>query len=353
MKNLKQEKVKSDVKKYRTSNLLSTRTLKHFAVLLVFGILVVENCSFSVCSAQPSAQAKSDTVRLGFVSDTQDPLFIDRLYSSYNENAEARELIFENIIAFKPMAVIHLGDEISIGSKNATWRDIDRFVGNLHKEDIEFSPIPGNHEYLLVAKTGVAHFTSRYPYAKLTGYSRQYGDVVVVLFNSNFEELSKKEKQDQFLWYQHTLSQCENDSSVSFVVVGCHHPPFTNSKIVSWSKEVRDDYLPEYYGCKKCVLFLSGHSHAYEHFKISGKDFLVIGGGGGTQHTLRTGAKAEFKDVFSDSLKRRMFHFLTMKSCDDTLRVDLNMLKPDFKDFERLPQLIFVRYRTITGESVK
>jgi 3',5'-cyclic AMP phosphodiesterase CpdA len=171
------------------------------------------------------------------------------------------------------------------------------------------------------------------------------------LVNSNFGELSEDEKNGQLHWYRKTLIEYENDPSIDFVIVGCHHPPFTNSKIVGGSREVRDYYLPEYYRSKKCKLFLSGHAHAYEHFRINGKDFLVIGGGSGLQHPLRIGENAEYQDIFSNSRGKRMFHFLTIKTCDDTLTVELKMLRPDFEGFESIPQLIFIGDRSTERRS--
>jgi hypothetical protein len=277
----------------------------------------------------------------------------ERVYLTYNGNARGRKAIFQKILEIRPMAVVHLGDQISMGSQNSTWHDVDQFVKSLNEQGIGFSPIPGNHEYLLSSKAGIAHFTSRYPGANLTGYSREYGNVAVVLVNSNFSELSENERQGQLRWYRKTLEDYENKPSIDFVVVGCHHPPYTNSRIVGISKEIRDDYLAEFYQAKKCKLFVSGHAHAYEHFKINGKDFLVIGGGGGIQHPLRIGEKAEYKDIFSNSLEKRVFHFLTIRSTDDTLSVDLRMLKPDFKDFENLPQLIFVRVKPRAGKPME
>jgi 3',5'-cyclic AMP phosphodiesterase CpdA len=192
---------------------------------------------------------------------------------------------------------------------------------------------------------------SRYPYTKLTGYSKRYANVAVVLFNSNFSELSEDETQRQLSWYRKTLIEYESDPSIDFVIIGCHHSPFTNSKIVSGSKAVQDYYLPEYFRSKKGKLFVSGHSHAYEHFRMNGKDFLVLGGGGGIQHPLRIGKRAEYQDIFSNSLEKRMFHFLTARIYGDTLTVELKMLANDFKGFKDIPQLGFIVDRSTKKES--
>jgi 3',5'-cyclic AMP phosphodiesterase CpdA len=308
----------------------------------VFCILVFLSCPFSTCLTQSNIHGEDHAFTLCFLSDTQEPLLLERIYLTYNNNANARKLIFEKILELNPKAVVHLGDLVSTGSNGNNWKDIDSFVGKLRGKGIEFSPIPGNHEYLASSKKGISNFTLRYPYVNLTGYAWRYENAAVVLFNSNFDELSKEKRLEQLHWYQKTLQDCDKDPSVDFVIVGCHRPPFTNSKIISASKEIRDSYLPEYYKSKKCKLFISGHAHAYEHFKMNGKDFLVIGGSGGIQHPLRVGKNAEYPDVFNNSEKKRMFHFLVIKSSGDTLFVELRMLRPDFKGFDKIPQLTFV-----------
>jgi 3',5'-cyclic AMP phosphodiesterase CpdA len=314
-----------------------------FRLAAAFCILAILICMVLTGWAQPDNQMKPDALTLCFLSDTQEPLLVERIYLDYNDNAKARELIFEKILELNPKSVIHPGDLVSMGSKRDSWKEIDRFVEKLRKKDIEFSPIPGNHEYLASSKKGIAQFAARYPSANLAGYSRRYGSIAVVLFNSNFDDISKDKQLEQLHWYRKTLEDYDRDSSVDFVIVGCHHPPFTNSRIVSASKEVRDLYLPEYYKSKKCKLFISGHAHAYEHFQMNGKDFLVIGGGGGIQHPLNVGKKAKYQDIFSNSEKKRMFHFLAIKSLGDTLSVELWMLRPDRKGFQRLPQLSYIR----------
>jgi hypothetical protein len=44
-----------------------------------------------------------------------------------------------------------------------------------------------------------------------------------------------------------------------------------------------------------------------------------------------------------NSEKKRMFHFIAIKSSGDTLCVELRMFRPDLKGFEKIPQLTFIR----------
>jgi len=332
---------------------MSTSTLNRTARLLTFCLIVFLNIPNSECLAQSGIRWRSDTLSVCFVSDTQEPMLVERVTLAYNGNAKARKAIFQKVLALKPNAVVHLGDEVSLGTDDLSWKDVDEFVKKLHDGGISFSPIPGNHEYLMSSRAGISRFTSRYPEVNLDGYAKRCGNVAVVLVNSNFTELTAKERERQLSWYKKTLADFESDPAIDFVIVGCHHPPFTNSKIVGVSKGIRDNFLPDFYKSEKCKLFLSGHCHAFEHFRVNGKDFLVIGGGGGIQQPLKTGEKAEYHDLFSTTLEKRMFHFLSVKSWDDTLSVNLMMLRDDFKTFDNLPQLIFVREKPPEGKSME
>src|SRR5204863_5243519 len=106
--------------------------------------------------------------------------------------------------------------------------------------------------------------------------------------------------------------------------------PFTNSKVVKPNKLVQQKFLPPFYSTKKCILFLSGHSHNFEHFKVQGKNFLVIGGGGGVHQPLRT-----CKNVMPDlaALYKPMFHYITVKRTKNVLQVISHQLKSNFSSF--------------------
>ncbi len=306
-------------------------------LLLLFILLAAQHGTEGACFAQ----SRIDTASICFVSDTQEPLFIERLFLSYNRNAEARGMIFDAIGRLHPRLVVHLGDIVSLGSIDMTWEETDARIQTLRNAGIGFLPVPGNHEYLLTSGRGRANFVDRFPDARLTGYRKIVGSLGIVLLNSNFGELTEVERQTQIEWYRKTLAGFDRDSSIHFVIVACHHPPFTNSRIVSASAEVRDAFLPDFYRSAKCRVFLGGHAHAYEHFREKGKDFLVIGGGGGIQHLLRVGEDAKYRDLFSATLEKRMFHFLQVRVCGDSLYVTLEMLREDFSGFEKIPQLKF------------
>jgi hypothetical protein len=278
---------------------------------------------------------------VSFVSDSQSPIFFETLWISSNNNDKAREMIYSQILADRPNGVFHLGDMISIGFYQATWRSTDAFLDRARDTHIPVFATLGNHEVMLFPSYGVEQFYERFPWYRKTGYAVRAGKLTVVLLNSNFNRLSDQEQMSQRGWLDSTLTACEYDTTVGAVIVACHHPPFTNSTIVSPSKEVRESFVPLYLRYAKCVLFLSGHCHAVEHFRQDGKDFLVIGGGGGLQQPLLTGNDVRWEDHFPLKTEKRMFHYVQCRITGQVLEVKIRMVKRDFSGFEDAYTLSF------------
>ncbi|MDQ6813519.1 MAG: metallophosphoesterase, partial [Bacteroidota bacterium] len=121
------------------------------------------------------------------------------------------------------------------------------------------------------------------------------------------------------------------DRSIVFIITGCHHSPYTNSKIVGSSIGVRQKFVTYFLKSQKSRLFLSGHSHNFEHFQQQGKDFFVIGGGGGLHQPLKHG-----EGLLQDLAKeyKPAFHYLSVERQADKLELTSVRLKPDFTGFE-------------------
>ncbi len=267
------------------------------------------------------------------MSDTQDPLWIEKIILSENFNIAASNLILNQIVEERAAGVFHLGDLVSIGFDPEAWHRIDRFLNHLKTYQIPFYPTLGNHELLLFPEQGIEKFMQRFPEYQPTGYSVVIGQIAIIILNSNFGYLDDMQISKQQVWYEQFLDSCQQDASIRAIIIGCHHPPFTNSKIVSSNRDVQSYFLPGYVNTPKTKLFLAGHAHAFEHFQEQGKDFMVIGGGGGLQHPLALDNRAEFKDLSNDSEKRK-FHYLSIVPSDTSIALMVHMVKDDFSGFE-------------------
>ena len=101
--------------------------------------------------------------------------------------------------------------------------------------------------------------------------------------------------------------------------------------MVGSSQPVQEHFVPAFILSKKCKLFITGHAHLFQHFKIQGKNFLVIGGGGGLKHPLKNKSCGQ-KDLAADY--KPMFHYLTVSVFPDHLKIISHKLKKDFSGTE-------------------
>jgi UDP-2,3-diacylglucosamine pyrophosphatase LpxH len=268
---------------------------------------------------------------IDFVSDTQQPMAVEKLKLRPNHNVKATLLIFSDILKNRPLAVYMLGDVVAAGSSNRKWRNVDRFLDTCRKNGIAVHGLLGNHDVMWCRRKGEKNFQKRFPDHLDLGYASITDSIAVIMLNSNFKKLSNTEINKQEQWYEATLGILNGDSSIKTIIVSCHHAPYSNSLIVGSSSQVQRYFLPAFIQTNKCRLFITGHAHAFEHFKFSGKDFLVIGGGGGLHQPLDTSV-ARIPDIAYGY--KPMFHYLSIQRNGDKLLLTSHFLKPDFSGTE-------------------
>ncbi len=271
-----------------------------------------------------------NAAELFFVSDTQQPMLVEKLWLKPNHNLKATASILSYILAAKPSNLYMLGDVVGLGSSNRKWKKIDLFLDSCRKDGTNVCAVLGNHEVMGLTKKGIANFQKRFPMNVSTGYVSITDSIAVVLLNSNFSKLSSKELDLQNEWYQLTLDSLDRNNAIKSVIVCCHHAPYTNSKIVKSSASVQQYFVTGYIKSKKAQLFITGHAHAFEHFKMMGKDFVVIGGGGGLHQPLRNGSKS-LNDMAVEY--KPAFHYLSVRRVGDQLMITSHSINNDFKGF--------------------
>jgi len=299
-----------------------TASLKVSAGILVMILLM----SLSAQSVQ--GQMKSPII--AFASDTQEPMWIEKLFLKSNHNLDATKMIFKDVDALHPSAFFILGDVVSLGRSKSAWKNIDTYLKKSTQDSIPVYATLGNHEVMFNTQKGTKNFRVRFPMYNPAGYTEIIDSVAVLLLNSNFNKMTASEVNDQNSWYTSQLKSLDEDPKVKFVIVCCHHSPYTNSKIVSPSSAVKQYFVPPFIRSKKCILFLSGHSHNFERFKVQGKYFLVIGGGGGLHQPLNAN-NDNMHDLSADY--KPMFHYLEIKRVKDSLQITSRQLLPDFLKF--------------------
>jgi hypothetical protein len=289
------------------------------------------------CRSEPLCDAEKDSIAskqqtFVFLSDTQKPMWFEKLFVKTHRNEEATKILLRTIVADSAISSVFLfGDVTAMSSFDFYWTTIDSFLARLKINNVSVHATAGNHDYLLTSRSGETNFIKRFPDFKITGYTVRKDNFALVFLNSNFGELTPLEETQQQKWYLNELQSLEQDSTIKLVAVGCHHSPFSNSSIVGHSQRVRDVFVPPFLKSSKCRLFLSGHAHAFQHFKdtVANKHFLVIGGGGGLLHTLKAGNPDELQDQVRWNDKYRMFHFVRGVLTADGLLLNVMMLTED------------------------
>ena len=296
-------------------------------------IILFISCLLSVFV---KGQAADTTVGVSkeivFASDTQAPMWVETLVLKSNHNRLATKHIFDNILTRNPAAVYLLGDVVALGSSTRQWKPMDTYLQRLRNKGIKVNAALGNHELMGQGVKGQKKFQRRFPKHVKTGSLDVTDSVAVILLNSNFGSLSSSEDTAQTNWYRHTLNQLDADSSIRFIITGCHHSPYTNSRIVGSSIGVIQRFVPYFIKSKKSRLFLSGHSHNFEHFQQQGKDFFVIGGGGGLHQPLK---KGEGLPPDLSASYKPLFHYLSVKREANKLQLMSIKLTSDFSGFEQ------------------
>lgn len=275
------------------------------------------------------SQAQSE---IAFVSDTQAPMWVEKIALRSNQNEIATGIIMADIVQQKPNALFILGDVVALGYQEKKWKSMDRYLANCRNAGIPVMALLGNHDVMGNAKKGEIKFQQRFPQQVRTGYFEIVDSIAVVLLNSNFGTLSTHAMQVQQTWLGTTLKELDLRPDIRAIVVTCHHPPFTNSTIVRSSKEVQQQFVTPFLLTSKSCLFMTGHAHAFEHFKRDGKDFLTIGGGGGLHQPLKT-SPDKLEDLAGDY--KPMFHYVRLYRTNNKLRVTSYFLKDDFSGIEK------------------
>ncbi len=283
-----------------------------------------------ITKAQVHSQPFAEVPIIDFISDTQQPMLVEKIVLKSTHNIKATSLIFSEIIKNKPQSLYMLGDMVSLGYRNHKWKKVDRFLDSCRKSNTMVCGVLGNHDVMGRRKKGERNFVKRFPENILTGYVSITDSVAIVLLNSNFIKLSMADKNKQNDWYTSTLNALDSNAAIKAIIVTCHHAPYTNSIIVGSNSQVQQKFVIPYINSKKARLFITGHAHGFEHFKIMGKDFLVIGGGGGLHQPLNNSDK-RLPDIAQDY--KPLFHFLSVSRVEEELFVRSRFLKDDFVTF--------------------
>ena len=282
------------------------------------------------CGAEPPGPCGGDlssrSDRFILVGDTQRTSLLEFWRE---QNDSERRAVAQRISEEAPAFLLILGDLVFQGDDAKHWQRFDELMAPIREKNLPCYAILGNHEYRGANADAMESFSSRFPHLRgRKWYSLRFRSVVILALDSNFGDLGSKEGAEQTKWYRAELESLEKDPAVKHVVVCCHHPPFTNSTVVSDDLKVQELFLEPLWASRKARLLVSGHAHAYERFRRNGKEFIVSGGGGGPRHPLETDpARRRHADQYKGGALRE-FHFLRFTVDGGGLHMEMVKLEP-------------------------
>jgi len=245
-------------------------------------------------------------------------------------NEKERKQILEEIVRRGPAFVLHLGDLTTRGSSEKHWHEFDDLNKVLREKKIPYFPILGNHEFYGNDEKALQYYFNRFPHLRnKRWYSFTWKNIGLVMVDSNFATLAEEQTKRQAQWYLNELERFDKDGGIEYVMVCCHHPPFTNSRVISPNEKSKLNFADPFVRFRKTCFFFSGHSHTYERFKIEGKLFIVTGGGGGPRHKVSIDSQnRRFDDLFPGP-GLRFFHFCEVENHGRVFDYKLLRLEPN------------------------
>ncbi len=297
-----------------------------FAFRAIFPFLFSMRSTASIMFLFLSLLYAQDSTVVIFLSDTQTPIWAEKLFLESDNNEMATRQIFSAILAEGNIdAVIHAGDITGHGWLRSSWKPILPFIDSLRSRSVPFIAAKGNHDYYFIPPWGMELFKKFIPNGA-TDYSRHlFGELCIIILNSNIDRLSFDELREQRQWYAKTVTALENDPDIRTIITVAHHSPYTNSTMVSGSAALQTDYLPVFFSSSKSRLWVGGHAHRFEHFRVRERDFLVIGGGGGLFHDKKK--EDAMNDLHPDD--GRFFHYVHCDVSGTSLTLEIMRIDPD------------------------
>jgi Icc-related predicted phosphoesterase len=272
--------------------------------------------------AAPGAIRPDAPDRFILVADTQKTMMLEFWRPRYDVE---RRAVIGQILARDPAFVVNGGDVVCHGGRWADWRRFCDENRDLFSERIAYFPALGNHDYyggadaLRLRAEVFPHVGTR------RWYEVRWRSLLVAVLDSNFDELSVDQIRSQNEWLEQLLKSAETDASIAHIVLVCHHPPYTNAKGLSESREVQQHFVSRI--TPKVRVFFSGHVHNYERFRKNGVQFLVSGGGGGPTRDLET-EHPRHADLYAGS-RERPFHYCLFNFNELSLNCMVFMLQND------------------------
>src|SRR5215510_11608608 len=202
---------------------------------------------FGDTRVEPSRQCESipyNKGRFAIIGDVQPTSKIEFWRKS---NARERVQLIQQITMEIPDFLAIVGDLVFCGSSAANWTAFDTLAAPLYDARVPVFPLLGNHDYGIVRHAALRHFFTRFPHLeRCHWFSRTYGPLGLIFLDSNARRLSVVQWRKQVRWYKQEIQRFEQRPDIRGVLVLLHHPPYTNSILVSDDLAVQRAFVPPF-----------------------------------------------------------------------------------------------------------
>lgn len=228
-----------------------------------------------------------------FIADTQ---------VNHSEHAKAAAIIKTiNATSSDIRFVLSGGDMVDTGEIEQ-WKTYREVASIGYSSDIPIVPVIGNHEFIY--NTDLSFFNKVYSTegTSTRNYVLDYHHAVLIVLDSNINEMTEEQKTEQLRWLKSTLKQFEGQKTM---LVAFHHAVYTSGSgqytplpsLRGCVQYITKNWTPlfEQYGVK---LVLNGHEHLYErslvHLNVKegseGVHYLAVGPAGGAPWAAMEGS---------------------------------------------------------------
>ena len=287
------------------------------AVLCVSGLIA---CTTALRSPSPYQQyIPTDAVTIAVVGDQQRT----SIFEVWRERNTMHGKLVRQVVRSKPSALVLLGDQVFKGDSQDDWLFFDRIMRPVRRANIPVFPLLGNHEYFGMDRVMLENMSTRFPSMQHRYYVVVIDSIAFVMLDTNFDEYHRDSTASMRRWYTLRIEELTADPSVRCIVTCGHHPPYTNSSIVMPDRIQQEYFVPIFLRSPKARLWLSGHVHAYEHFRHGNVHFVVSGGGGGPRQFLRLDSLTHSDHDIYRGGPIRPFHYLSLSRSEHSLCVSM------------------------------
>ncbi len=221
--------------------------------------------------------------------------------------------------------VVHTGDLVSDGSREANWQKFFTIERDVLRNAV-WVPVVGNHEIRRPSRVGIenfrhyVHVEEDSPRPELD-YSLHYSNVRMILANA-FDNWSSPRMR---AWLEGQLTRARTEGPDDFVLVVLHwgmHSSGPHGENTS----LRAAGLADLFRRHNVDLVVAGHDHIYERGEERGLRYMVTGGSGAPLYKHAT--TRPYTQVFA-----RQHHYVRVDVERDTL--SFVTLRPDGSVLDR------------------